>query len=255
MTVYLDLIILFNFLVDFLLLLGTNRLCGYPPSPGRAALAALLGGIYGGACVLPGFRFLGNIVWRLISLALMAVLAFGVSFSALRRGLVFSFLSMALGGIVVCMGRGGFWPVLAAAALLALICRFGFRGKLDTNSYVPVELHYGDKHIQLTALRDTGNTLRDPVTGASVLVVGADTARILTGLTMQQLENPMETIHIIPGLRLIPYRSVGQKGGLLLALRLKDVKIGNWKGSSLVAFAPQKLSVEGEYQALTGGIA
>jgi len=253
MTVYLDLIILFNFLVDFLLLLGTNRLCGYPPSPGRAALAALLGGIYGGACVLPGFRFLGNIVWRLISLALMAVLAFGVSFSALRRGLVFSFLSMALGGIVVCMGRGGFWPVLAAAALLALICRFGFRGKLDTNSYVPVELHYGDKHIQLTALRDTGNTLRDPVTGAPVLVIGAEAANQLTGLTVQQMKKPIESIGAVPGLRLIPYHAVGNDGGMLLALKISKVKIGTWQGSSLVAFAPEGLHPGEEYQALAGG--
>ena len=34
----------------------------------------------------------------------------------------------------------------------------------------------------------------------------------------------------------------------------KNVKIGNWQGSTLVAFAPESLSAEGAYQALTGGV-
>ena len=40
MAVYLDLVMLLNFLVDYLLLLGTNRLSGSPMTPGRCALAA-----------------------------------------------------------------------------------------------------------------------------------------------------------------------------------------------------------------------
>ena len=109
--------------------------------------------------------------------------------------------------------------------------------------------------MRMTALQDTGNTLCDPVTGRPVLVVGVEIAQQLTGLTQQQLRCPVEAIAEapLPGLRLIPYRAVGQPSGLLLALRLQDVRIGNWKGSSLVAFAPDGLSREGAYQALTGG--
>jgi hypothetical protein len=78
-------------------------------------------------------------------------------------------------------------------------------------------------------------------------------ARQLTGLTLTQLQKPAENIGSLPGLRLIPYRAVGQSSGLLLALRLPCV-IGTWKGNSLVAFAPEGLSPDGAYQALTGGI-
>ena len=110
--------------------------------------------------------------------------------------------------------------------------------------------------MRLTALQDTGNSLIDPLTGRSVLVVGADVAKKLLGLTREQLSMPAEAIVSagVPGLRLIPYRTVGQAGGMLLGLRLQDVKIGHWKGSSLVAFAPEGLSEEGAYQALTGGV-
>ena len=105
----------------------------------------------------------------------------------------------------------------------------------------------------MTALRDTGNTLKDPVTGADVLVVAQQVAEQITGLNSQQLSNPVESIGVIPGLRLIPYRTVGQSGGMLLALRIQKVKIGKQWGSRLVAFAPNGLCADGRYQALTGG--
>lgn len=253
MDIYLDVVWLLNFLIDFLLLMGANRLCGYPAGGKRAALGAALGGVYGAACLLPGFSFLGNIIWRIAFLGLMGAIAYGLSISALRRGIIFTFLSMALGGIALGIGTGGFWGVAASAGVLFLLCGLGFRDKIGRVRYVPVELNYCGKSWKLTALQDTGNTLRDPVTGAQVLVVESQVAQSITGLTPEQLSAPVESIGAIPGLRLIPYHSVGQSGGLLLALRLPKVKIGSWEGSRLVAFAPNGLCADGTYQALTGG--
>ena len=257
MTVYLDTVILLNFLVDFLLLLGTNRLSGYPPGWRKAALGALLGSLYGGVCVLPDYTFLQGFFWRILFLLLAGLVSFGFTGSGLRRTAVFLLLSMALGGIALAMGKGNIISLLCAAFVLWLVCTFGFRSGPGSVSYVPVELQYGKTHIRLTALCDTGNSLRDPITGRPVLVVCGDIAGRLTGLTRQQLSDPLETIRcgVYPGLRLIPYSSVGQPGGLLLAMRIPQVKIGRWQGSSLVAFAPEALSREGGYQALTGGIA
>lgn len=256
MRVYLDAVIVLNFLVDFLLLLGTNRLSGFPLSAGRAAAAAALGGFYGGACLLPGFRFLGNTLWRVVALALMGVIAFGWNRSALRRCILFALLSMALGGIAIGLGSGNFISLLMSAAAVCMMCVVGFRGKVGDREYVPVVLTYRNKKVSIMALRDTGNTLTDPVTGQSVLVAGPEAAQALLGLTKHQLHDPVGTLAegIIPGLRLIPYRSVGQPGGMLLALRLDGVHIGKWQGSKLVAFAPEGLDSEGAYQALTGGI-
>lgn len=255
MTVYLDVVIMLNFLVDWLLLLGTNRLCGYPPGVGRSALAAALGSIYAGGCLLPGFAFLGNWFWRIISLLLIAMVSFGFSVSALRRGIVFVLLSMALGGIATGFGNGGFWQLVLAAAGVSLMCWVGFRGKLGAVAYVPVEISFDGKKLHLMALKDTGNSLRDPVTGRPVLVIGVEAAQKLTGLTQHQLRDPLQAIASLPGSRLIPYRAVGQPCGMLLALRINDVKIGEKRESVLVAFAPDSLSREGAYQALTGGVA
>ena len=252
MTVYIDGVMLLNFLVDFLLLLAAGRLCGFPVKIGRAIAGGVLGGVYSAFYLLPGFGFLGSFLWRTVSLGAMAVIAYGWSVSALRRGLVFVFLCLALGGAVMGIGKGGIVGIVCAAGVLCLLCCIGFRGRLGGSIYIPVELNYGDNHLALTALQDTGNTLRDPITGQQVLVIGADAAMKLTGLTQAQLQSPVESVSAIPGLRLIPYHSVG-RDGFLLALRLQGVKIGSWQGSTLVAFAPEGLSREGAYQALTGG--
>ena len=254
MPIYLDLVVLLNFLVDFLLLMGTNRLCGCPLRTKRAAAAALVGGLYGGACFLPGFLFLGNTLWRLVFLGLMAVIAFGLNSGAIRQGILFVFLSMALGGIATGMGRDDFPGILLASGAVLLMCFVGFRGRVG-RLYTAVKLIHGGKIQMLTALQDTGNSLKDPVSGESVLIVGADVAQELLGLTEMDLKDPVMTVEkqTVPGLRLIPYRSVGNPYGMLLAARLDEVWIGKERAGGLVAFAPEEIGRGEAYQALAGG--
>lgn len=257
MVVYLKGVALTKLLVDLLLLVVTNRLCGYPPMWRRTASAALLGAGYAAACMLQGFAFLGSLLWRTVFLALMGWVAFGFGKSALRRTVIYILLCMALGGVAQGLNAGGIASVFLSALLIGVMCFLGFRDIPGGSRYVPVELTYGETHLSLIALEDTGNTLRDPITGRPVLVVEAGVAQKLTGLTPQQLRSPIRVMEegSVPGLRLIPYRSVGQSSGMLLALRFPKVRIGKWKGSSLVAFAPEELCSDGRYQALTGGAA
>ncbi len=252
MVVYLDLVVLLNFLVDFLLLLGTNRLLGYPPGIRRCVLAAVLGGVYGGACLLPGMKFLGGALWRLVFLVLMAAAAFGFQKSTLRKGAVFLLLSMALGGAAG-GANGGFSAVLPAAIGIVFLCRIAF-WKGVGQEFTTVTLKYGEKQKKITVLHDTGNTLRDPITGEQVLVADAQLAWVLLGLSRQELENPLVTMEKMsaPGLRLVPYRAVGQPGGMLLAVRM-EVMQGKKSMHRLVAFAPQELGGSCGYQALAGG--
>ncbi len=255
MEVYLDLVMILNFLVDFLLLLGTNRLSGFPMAAKRCALAALLGSIYSGGCMLPGFRFLGNTLWRTVSLCLMAVTAFGWDRSALKRGGVFVLLSMALGGVALSVGKGDFIALILAAGVVFLLCRLSFGETMGGQEYVPITLDYGGRSASVIALRDSGNTLRDPITGEQVLILSGDIAQKLTGLSREQLKNPLETLagRSVPGLRLIPYQAVGQGGSMLLALRFDNVKVGSQQRSAIVAFAPEGLGKGQLFQALTGG--
>lgn len=253
MEVYADLVMGLTFLVDFFLMLGTNRLSGHPAAPGRCCAAAALGGLHSRLCLVPGMRFLGNLLWRLVLVGVMGAVAFGLGRSAVKRTGIFLLLTMALGGLSVSFGRG-MWPsVLLSAMGLWLLCRVAFGDGGSGQRLLPLELTRNGKTVALTALRDTGNTLRDPITGEPVLVISPEAAQVLTGLTAAQLRRPLDTLGALPGLRLIPYRAVGTAEGFLLALRFEEARIGGKRRSVIAAFAPEGLGREDRFQALAGG--
>ena len=245
LVVYLDAFVGLNFLVDLCLLLGVNRLSGHPPGLRRAAAAAALGGGYAGACLVPGLSFLAGGAWRAVSLGLMGWTAFGLSRSGWQRSVLFVLLSMALGGLALSLGTGRTGQPLCAGGL-ALLCRMGLRGR--GREFVTVTVTYGGRTLRATALRDTGNALRDPITGEPVTVLSPELGEKL-GIPAEVLRDP--ALALVPGLRLIPARTVGG-GGLLAAVRCEGVTIGGQPGGALVAFAREAFG-NGEYQALTGG--
>ena len=254
MTVYLDVVVLLNFLVDGLLLVGANRLTGHPPGWRRCALSAALGGVYAGICMLPGWRFMGNILWRIVSLAAMAVIAYGWNLGALRRGTIFVLLSMALGGMAIGLGKSDLTSLLLSAGGILLLCILGIRSPLGIDKYQQVQMQWRGKTIRMTALVDTGNTLRDPITGEGVLVVGMDAGAQL-GISREMICDPITALARgdIPGARLIPYRAVGKPGGMLLMIRMEEVRLGGRTVSPMVAFAPEAIGRHEGYQALAGG--
>ena len=248
MTVYLDLVMLINFVVDYFLLLGSDRLAGFPGDGKRAAWGALLGALYSGACLLPGFLFLGNILWRLVCLCLMANVAFGWNRSAWNRTGIFILLSMALGGVAAGIGHRTGPMLMAAAAGIWCLCRISCGGSFG-RTYVPMAVRYGERQVEVVALRDTGNSLRDPITGEPVMVMGSDGAEKLLGLGESQLRDPMNAVMQDKGFRLIPYRAVGQPAGMLLGIRAEVLAEGKCC-SRIVAFAPERIGRGQCYQAL-----
>lgn len=236
------------FAVDGVLLGAAGALAGRRMALPNGALAAALGALYGGACLLPELRFLGGMGWRLGALAVMGTVGYGM---ALGCTALFAVLNLACGALALAMG--GRYSTLASAAVVCLLCLLGLRGRKGA---VTVELTWEGRRERVLALRDTGNGLRDPVTGEQVLVVGPEVAQRLVGLTRAQLSSPVETLtqRPLPGLRLIPYTAVGGKG-LMLALRMPEVRINGSRRSAVVAFAAAGLDGKERFEALTGGIA
>ena len=236
-------VMLMVMVVNILLLFAAGRFLNGGDHFLRLLAGSLVGALFAGFCMLPGFSFLGNLPWRLCSLLLTGMIAFGFSKKTVPKMLLFFLLHLSLGGI----GENQTMvSMLLGAAGIGFACLLAGR----QSELVPVELNAEGQTLHRTALRDTGNTLRDPITGKGILVVDARIAEKLTGLEPAALCDPVNTIGRFPGLRLIPYRTVGDTG-FLLALQIRDAKIGNRQGSVLVALSPNLLGKQ--YQALTGG--
>ena len=122
----------------------------------------------------------------------------------------------------------------------------------------------GGKAVKLTALHDSGNSLRDPAGGGAVLVVAPGVLNgVLPGsvgklLTPELLRYPADLLEPLreaaPALRprLLPYRAVGVPGGLLLTIRADWVEVsGRRYEGAPVALSPTALGTG--YAALWGG--
>ena len=249
MELYMITVGVLRVIVSFLLLLAASSLCCIEVKLLRLICASVTGGIYAVYCMFPDLYFPGNVVVYYLVLLLMGAIAFGKHSTALWATCVLVIENFLIDVLLRDAGSRlkVFFIILAIIVLLYLLYN------RNRKAFVPVVLNHKGKSVSFMALRDTGNTLKDPVTGKPVLIVGADIAKQLLGIDKEQLKKPIDYIHAIPGLRLIPYRTIGQNGGLMLAIKLQNVRVGHRKGSEIIAFAPENIGQKGYYQALTGG--
>lgn len=267
--VYIDEVFLLNTLVDYLLLLCSARLAGEILHRGRMAAAALAGGLYAAASFLPGWAFLAHPLCKLTVGVGLALVAFGSSRHLLRVSLVFFTVAAAFGGGVLALQLFLGAPAVpdlktvllsTAGCYLVLSAVFRRTAQHGTGELVGVTLELSGRRVSLTALRDTGNTLTDPVTGKGVLVWEGEKA---AGLfppgecpTPRELTDPVSALTGRQGdrrWRLLPYRAVGVSHALLLCVRVDRARVGGEDlGSILVALSPSPVSDGGGYSALIG---
>ena len=245
MGAYVGFVMLLSFSVYFLLLMGAGKLCGFTPGVKNTIAAAAAGSFYSGICLLPMADWIFAEPIRLAVLFLIAFLSIGLQFQTIAA---FVLTTIVLDGITGGMENCGVWSMVIAGACVLLLCVFP---RNENKDYIKMELHHNGKTMRILAFRDTGNTLRDPVTGETVLVVSPEVAETLVGLNRSQIADPIGSVTMVPGLRLVPYRTVGKNHGLMLAIRLKDVRVGNRSQSRIVAFAPDGFC-SSKFQALTG---
>lgn len=267
-VVYLDSVFLLNGLVNYFILLTAGRICAAPVSRLRLALSAALGGLYAAACYLPGLGFLLSPAVKAAFGAGMAVVAFGGCRSLARPVLVFFAVAAAFGGVGFALalmtgGRTTEPRVMIPALLLCMAAfslvfrRTGRRG----GRIVRLTLTRDGRRVELPAMVDTGNSLTDPMTGRGVAVAGAEAlAPLFRGETPNPalLAREMGAVAAFEALgdrrfRLVPYRAVGVEGGLLLAFRPDEARLGGRRlRSLLVAVSPNSVSDGGAYSALIG---
>ncbi|MBQ0038327.1 MAG: sigma-E processing peptidase SpoIIGA [Clostridiales bacterium] len=276
-VVYIDRVILLNALVDYLLLLSAARLCGRPLRRWRFLICAILGGIYAAAVFY--FPWLAHPAAKLLSGTLMVWLAYRREIHPIRQMALFFLLSGGLAGILlgfgIAAGAPAFyldrltyaqisWPVLIISAvtfsiLLQILFRQGARhgGKEIMDMIISI----GGHSQSVRALHDTGNTLRDPISGRPVLVLEQSMLKELLPSEVWHILNsnipPEEKMAYLHQqetpycFTLLPFRSVGVASGLLLAIRSDYIQVERKRYSrTLIALSPGSISDGGGYQAL-----
>lgn len=277
-VIYIDVLFLLNFVVDYILLLATARITGEVFSRVRLAAGGAVGAAYAAMLFLPGFSWGTSILCKIAVSVFMVLTAFGARRRLLRVLLVFYGASAAFGGLILALQfleaggitieRGVLYTGFDVRLLLvtAILCYVGLRLTFERvarhggkrGDLCTAQIEFCKKNLNLTVLLDTGNTLTDPADNRPVMVAEG---RVLAPLLPVQID-PADPVGSMERLisanersrfRLLPYRAVGVEYGMLLAVRTDQVIVNKktMKGL-LVALSPTPVSDGGGYQALIG---
>lgn len=265
-VLYLDQLFAVNALVDYCIVLAAARLAGVPLRRGRYVLAALAGALYAALTVLPGLGWLALLPVKAAAGLLMALIAFGGERQFWRCAALFFGTAALFGGVVyalsVAAGSNGpgaalrhvTWRVLIptfAVCYAVVVTVFRRRLRAAERAILPASLTICGETLCLRAIRDSGNALRDPVSGRPVAVLHTEALRRVLGALP---DDPVAQISAlrghVEGLRLLPYTAVGVPGGMLAVFRPERLIVGGKPEHLLLALSPNPVSADQEYDML-----
>lgn len=225
MTVYSEFLFLENFTIGFMILILTGKLCARQQNRIRMVLGGILCGSYAFILFVPlpwPAALAGKLLFSFA--VILAAFPYEEKRTYIRTVAVFYIVSFLMGGITVGLlylvkipalsGNGSIylhgitWFQIAVGVFVTWILGSWFaefiRGKLQKERFfTEIQVRIADRTWKLQAFVDTGNFLRDPVSG--------DPAAVLSSSCGQKIMEEAGE-HLLTRICLIPYSSVGQKG-------------------------------------------
>lgn len=236
MIIYSEFLFIENFITGGLLLLLTAMMFGEKPPKRRILLAAILCGAAGFTVFVAAAGFSALFLHMGIAAAVTAVtFGIGTPKALAAKTVVFLALSLLSGGAVMAIMLWQEAPALSGAGVfyiqpltyLRLICfgtiAFGFayhavritknlriRSELCGTAYVTVD----EERFEFSAMIDTGNYLKEPISGRPVVLIGKSAAK--------KLQTCIRQDRYI----LIPFSGAGVKNGILEGIRSDSISFG-----------------------------
>lgn len=264
MVIYIDVLIILNFFINFLIVICASAFIKKPVSRVRIFLSSLLGGFFALVLLLPDFGRLFSVLLKLIGALIMTLTAFGFGtvkmfFKSLFGVCLvsFSFAGIFLGIYLVfrpekmTVNNGEvyfdisvrFFVVCAVACYLFIkLVIYLIKRNTSDNTLCVLTLEMNSKSAVLKGLVDTGNSLTDVFTNKPVTTVEK---RAVKRILPENL--PEERQGVVPV-------KTALGSGILPLVRFDRMTIVFEKRkyeiiSPLIALSDSDLS-DGEYQAL-----
>lgn len=230
MTVYVDVLLLINTLVNYFILLGVNLITRAETKRFRLIFGAILGGIsaltvflnlgflitvlkiaVGMLMILISFPFISakayikKCVWLFIICAVFSGVCFGAYFLFDTDLMIYSngtvYFDVDITFLTVC--------AVLSYIFISIILRFTDKRK-PKKQYYPITLISGDEKVTLRGFMDTGNNLKEPFSFAPVIV------------TKKEIYSKLYSAGKITKERIIPVSTVGGDG-IMAAFKLEKV--------------------------------
>ena len=258
-TVYVDVLISINLLVDYFLLYATAIISGRSRERARLCIAAVIGGASSLIILLPNLTRIAGAAFAIAVSVLMTAVGFspGGWRTFLRTALVLYALSAAYSGIMLLLwyytGTGNLTVnngavyinispiklVLATVAMYAVITVFSqkLRARNIKRSSCTVTVFGRGKSLSLEGLIDTGNVLTEPFSGTPVIVAAREKLREVLPEELADVCAAKPDACKKLRLRAVPFHSAGGSGVLMAyAPERIDIELAGKKYKNVRAF-------------------
>lgn len=258
MIVYIDIILLENLCMNYIILFATAYIMKLKISHIRLVASSGIGAIYSIMLYMQILPIYSNLIMKIVLSIAMVYIAYmprNIK-NIVKQLIIFYLISFAFGGCAfallyfikpenIIMKNGvyiGTYPI--KIALLGGIVGFVvtyiafkiIKNRASKKDIIyPLEIKINEQSISLNALLDTGNMLKDPITLMPVIVVEKEMLydflpteilnnleKIIGGDTKEITEKNVE---YMSKFRIIPYSSIGRQNGLMLGFKADKVKI------------------------------
>ena len=291
MTIYIDIIIVENLIMNYIILYATGIISKDKISYTRIFFASLIGAVYAVAEYLLKLNIYSNIIIKTILSVIIIYVAFNPQNikKMCKQLIIFYVTTFTFGGIATYLIyvlkpqniiiKNGMYvgtyvlKVIFIGAIIGTIILFiafkQVKSKITKKDMIcKIKIKINGKEKTLDAMVDTGNMLKEPITGTPVAVVERTS---LYDLLPKEILNNTESIlggdfknipedikrEYIPKLKIIPFASLGKQNGMLIGIKPEKLEVINEqteeeKNNAIIGIYNKSLTKRGEYKALIG---
>ena len=285
MTIYIDVVLFENLIMNYIILLATGIILKIKIKHLRLIIASLIGAIYSIFGYISNIKAYSNMILKIILSIIIIYVAYNPQDvkKMWKELLVFYLTSFAFGGAAfaliyivkpqdILMKNGlflGTYPlktvILAAIVTFILIIVKSKISKKDM--FKDIKINIEGKEVQVKAMVDTGNMLKEPISGKPVIVVEHT---LLYDILPKEILNNLEKIlggdieslpdeiknKYISKLKFIPFSSLGKQNGMLIGIKPTYVEVmqeeNTKKEDVIIGIYNKSFTKNGEYRALIG---
>ncbi|MDK0696548.1 sigma-E processing peptidase SpoIIGA [Clostridium perfringens] len=262
MTVYIDIVMLENFLINFFLLYLTLQTLKDTIIYKRIILASFLGAIYTLFVFIPGLDILTSLPLKLLfSLLMITIISERRELKTIiKRYITFLVITFAFCGTCFMFAlvenqynisesfiindystKSIIFSLIISYILVSGVMNY-FKNRAIINNFIyDLDVCIDSEVVNIKAFLDTGNGLVEPATALPVIIAEREKFR---GVNIKEKDQFR-----------IPYKVVDGNSGYMKGIKIDNIKLCNVNGETMtrdaiLCFCDNKLSKEGEYEAL-----
>lgn len=288
MTLYIDIILIENMIMNYIILFATGLITKVKISYIRLIIASLIGSVYAIMSYVSEMELYQNHLLRVLLSMVMVYIGFYPKDlkRLIQEIIIFYLASFCFGGaayfllyyinpsqitqmdgiltgsypikIAILGGILGFFVITIAFKLI--------KNKFDRNSIIyNIEIFYQGNSCKVKTILDTGNQLIEPITALPVVVVEEEQIHgLIPKETLDRMLNLFE-LGVMTGIdddlkrrcRLIPFSSIGKENGMMVGIKPDYIKLYEDDNTQIIrkvmiGIYRRKLSKNGSYSGLIG---